>query len=273
MHVLRIALLVLAVVVGIGLVLGYVRTSRPKDETPEPVAAPVAVDERQVTLDEIAAARQRIETRLGGALEYAQLVDRMKTRFPTDYEAFLSDAARRSATSGVEPDVDILVFEAVRTVRVTRGVLAAKAGAATLDHFFEAQRTMLRALALEDSRLCVDFLYGGVGPGFFRFSAQNRASVARFALAGLDAIVDGRAERIDRDAPSRADLEALEGGLVAKGLQTEEIEAVLDAKTTDPPIADESLCRAGRIYLDVLADLPEPSRMRLYGFAVELMAR
>jgi hypothetical protein len=92
-------------------------------------------------------------------------------------------------------------------------------------------------------------------------------------MAEVEAIADGQAERIDREAPTRADLRELEDGLRAKGLETDEVEAVLDGKTPDPPIDDERFCRAGRIYLDVLAGLSEPARMRLYGLAVELMAR
>ena len=44
-------------------------------------------------------------------------------------------------------------------------------------------------------------------------------------------------------------------------------------KASDPPIADAKMCRAGQIYLETLAAMPEPIRLRIYGFAVELMAR
>lgn len=273
MHVLRVALLILSVLVAVGLTVAYLRAARPAGEEPVPGAAPAAVEERQASPQEIAAARRRIEESLAAAPEYAQVVGRLSARFPADYEAFLVAAARRSALTGEISSADVLVFEAARTLRASRGILAAKAGVAALDLVFELQRDMLRALAVQDPHLCVDFLYGGAGDGFFRFSTQNRALVARFAMAGVEAITDGQAERIDREAPTRSDLQMLEDGLRAKGLQTDEIEAVLDGKTADPPIEDERLCRAGRIYLDVLAGLPEPARMRLYGLAVELMAR
>lgn len=269
MHVLRLALLIVSVLVGVGLLVVYFSATRPVEE--QPVPAPV--EERQASAEEIAAARREIETALAEAPEYAEVTSRLSTQFPAEYETFLAEASRRSAVAGTAASVDMLVFEAARTLRASRGILAAKAGVAALDRVFELQRDMLRALALEDPRLCVDFLYGGAGDGFFRFSAQHRALVARFALAGLDAISDGQAARIDRETPTRDDLRALEDGLLAKGLQGDEIEAVLDAKTSDPPIEDERLCRAGRIYLDVLSSLPEPARMRLYGLAVELMAR
>jgi hypothetical protein len=276
MHVLRLALLILSVLVGVGLVIGYLRATRPASEEPGPVAAPAApaaVEERRASPQEIAAARGQIEEALASAPEYSEVTARLSAQFPADYEAFLAEASRRSAVTGTAANADVLVFEAARTLRASRGILAAKAGVAVLDHIFELQRDMLRALALEDPRLCVDFLYGGAGEGFFRFSAQNRGLVARFAMAGVEAITDGQAARIDREAPTRGDLQLLEDGLLAKGLLSDEIEAVLDGKTADPPIEDERMCRAGRIYLDVLAGLPEPARMRLYGLAVELMAR
>lgn len=273
MHVLRVALLILSVLVAVGLAAVYLRAGRSIDEDAAAVPAAATPRTRQLSPEAIAAARREIEETLAAATDYSELLAQMSGRFPADYETFLVTAARRAAQAGRIPSADMLVFEAARTLRASRGILAAKAGVAALDHVFELQRDMLRALALDDPRLCVDFLYGGAGEGFFRFSSQHRPLVARFAIAGLDAISDGQAERIDRETPTRADLQALEDGLRAKGLKTDEIEAVLDGKTTDPPIEDERLCRAGRIYLDVLAGLPEPERMRLYALAVELMAR
>ncbi len=273
MHVLRVALLFLSILVAVGLAVGYFRAAEPSDEGAGSIAAPATMEERQSSPEEIAAARRKIEESLASTTEYTSVINIMKEIFPVDYETFLGAVARRSAPAGEISSGDALVFEAARTLRASRGILAAKAGAAALDHVFELQRDMLRALALEDPHLCVDFLYGEASENFFRFSARNRALVARFASAGVTAIRDGQTERIDREAPTRSDLEVLEDGLRAKGLQTDEIEAVLDGKSPDPPIADERLCRAGRIYLDVLAGLPESSRMRFYGFAVELMAR
>jgi hypothetical protein len=261
------------VLVAVGLAIAYLRITRPTSEVPAPVPAPAKVEERQPSPEEIAAARRMVEETLAAAPEYADVLERLRARFPADYEAFLAEASRRSLGAAAPSGADSLVFEAARRVRASRGILAAKAGVVALDTVFELQRDMLRALALEDPRLCVDFLYGGAGEGFFRFSARHRALVARFALAGVEAITDGQATRIDRAAPTRADLEVLEEGLRAKGLAADEIEAILDGKTADPPIEDERLCRAGRIYLDVLASLPEPERMRLYALAVELMAR
>jgi hypothetical protein len=273
MHVLRVALLILSALVTVGLAVAYLRGGRPIQETPRTAEVSPEAVERQATSEEIAQARRRIEDALASATDYADVVSRLSTRFPADYEAFLDAASRRSALGTEALNADLLVFDAARTLRASRGILAAKAGVAALDRVFDLQRDMLRALALEDQHLCVDFLYGGASDGFFRFSEQHRPLVARFAMAGLDAITDGQEERIDREAPTRNDLQELEDGLRAKGLETDEVEAVLDGKTTEPPMDDDRLCRAGRIYLDVLAGLPEPTRMRLYGLAVELMAR
>ena len=133
---------------------------------------------------------------------------------------------------------------------------------------------MLRALAAKDPRLCVHFLYGGESPGFFEFSAQNRLLVAAMAIAGIDAIHDGEIKRIDRPAPTGKDFDALEKALRAKGLDTPEIEALLDGKAWgDPPIGDAKMCRAGQVYLETLAAMRELTRLRIYGLAVELMAR
>ncbi len=93
------------------------------------------------------------------------------------------------------------------------------------------------------------------------------------AIAGLDAIGSGRAHKIDRQPPSDADFNELENAMKAQGLNESEIGAILDGKTPDPPIPDDRMCTVGQIYLKTLAALPEPIRLRIYGLAVELMAR
>jgi hypothetical protein len=65
----------------------------------------------------------------------------------------------------------------------------------------------------------------------------------------------------------------LENALTKRGLSKVEIDALLDGKTPDPPLEDARMCAAGQTYLDVLSGLPEPARLRIYGLAVELMAR
>jgi hypothetical protein len=103
--------------------------------------------------------------------------------------------------------------------------------------------------------------------------AQNRDLVAAMAIAGIDAIHDGEIKRIERPAPTGRDFDALEKALRAKGLDTPEIEALLDGKAGDPPIGDAKKCLAGQVYLESLAAMPESTRLRIYSLAVELMAR
>ncbi len=177
------------------------------------------------------------------------------------------------AKGGETTSADLLMAEAARSLRLSRGILAAKAGGQALEHIFELHFAMLRALAAKDPHLCVDFLNGGESPGFFEFSAQNRGLVAAMANAGIDAILDGEIKRIERPAPTGADFAVLEKALRVKGLDTPEIEALLDGKASDPPIGDAKMCRAGQVYLETLAAMPESIRLRIYGLAVELMAR
>jgi hypothetical protein len=223
--------------------------------------------------DVIAAARRAFEEELKAAPEYQAFFGRLKAVFASDYESFLVDFARRSAASGETGNADLLIAQAVHSLRLSRGVLAAKAGQAALEHIFELQLAMLQALGAKDPHLCVDFLYGTESSGFLEFSAQNRGLVAAMAVAGIDAIHDGEVSRIERETPTGADFEALEEALRGKGLDTPEIEALLDAKTVNPPIDEARMCRAGQIYLETIAAMPQEKRLRIYGLAVELMAR
>lgn len=273
MHILRLVLLGLTVFAALSLALAYLWQA-PRPKTPS-AADPTTglLDEMTVTQDEIDAARRGIEERLAAAPEYADVLERMKALFPTEYEAFLARFSRLSAQAGEVGNADFLVAEAVRALRLSHGILAAKADAAILDHVFVLQRAMLEALAGEDPHLCVDFLYGGASRDFFRFSANHRALVATFAMAGIEAINDGQIKHIERRAPTPEDLQLLEASLRANGLQDPEIEAILDGKASDPPLDEARMCQAGQIYLDALGTLPEPARMRIYSLAVELMAR
>jgi hypothetical protein len=223
--------------------------------------------------EEIDAARRAFKEKLKAAPEYAAFFDRLETVYPSEYESFLATFAERSAAGGETASADLLMAEAVRSLRLSRGILAAKAGPRALEHVFELHIVMLRALAAKDPHLCVDFLYGGQSSGFFEFSAQNRGLVAALAVAGIDAIRDGEIQRIERPAPTGMDFDALEKALRAKGLNTPEIEALLDGKASDPPIGAAKMCRAGQVYLETLAAMPESTRLRIYGLAVELMAR
>ena len=243
------------------------RRCGPKSTSPSLIAGSGASDA------EIAAARHGLEEKLAAAPDYAAFFEHLKSVFPAEYEAFLAAYAKRLAANDEPRSPDILVEEAGRFLRRTRGILAAKAGSPALEHIFELQASMLRALSSKDPHLCVSFLNRAESPGLYEFSAQNRGLVTALGIAGIDAIHDGEVKQVDRPAPTDRDFAELEKALRGNGLGTPEIEALLDGKVSEPPLADEKLCQAGQIYLETLAAMPEPSRVRIYGFAIGLMAR
>lgn len=283
MDILRLALLSLAA--GIAIVLGaslLFQGGRQAKETvreaqPPPVASAASqqtAGASETSAQPLAAARVQIETEIATrSPDYLRFFSRLKQRMPQQYAAIL-DGFARQAVDGVDMgNVDTLLSEAVHSLRVSDGVLAAKADGPALGRIFAMQLAMMRALAAKNPKLCVEFLYGGASQAFYEFSAQNRGIVADMAIAGLDAIDDGRVKRIERPPPSDADFGQLERALKGKGLSDAEIAAILDGKTPDPPIADDRMCQVGQIYLETLAALPEPARLRIYGLAVELMAK
>ena len=272
MKILRLVLLGLAVFAGIfaggALLKKAIRPEPPSDSS---TATSSARPEGQV--EKIEAVRRLFVNVLKGAPEYAVFFERLKTDFPQEYESFLAAVAQRSAASGEIGSADMHIAEAVRTLRLSRGVLAAKAGEAALQRIFELQLAMLKALAAKDPRLCADYLYGGESAGYLEFAAENRKLVSEMAVAGIDAIHDGEEKRVQRDVPTMAEFDALEQSLRARGLGSPEIEALLDGTASNPTISDEKMCSAGQVYLETLATMPEESRLRIYGFTVELMAR
>ncbi|QGM47415.1 hypothetical protein H2LOC_017935 [Methylocystis heyeri] len=235
----------------------------PSPASPPSPVAPGAAKAPEPTFDRV----------ISTAPEYARFFNRLHEAFPADYAATVQSWKTRAAAGGPEESPDFYVSEAVRLLRQSRGSLAAKAEAAELEKIFAIQLEILRAVAKDDPRICVTFLYGGADRDFARFASGRRPLVGKMALAGLEAIASGQVRRIDRAAPSDADFQALETALAAKGLNKAEIDALLDGKTPDPPIADARMCAAGQIYLETLHDLPEPARMRIYGLVAELMAK
>jgi len=275
---LRLALMVLTAIAS--LVLGWSLIQQALRTGPAPVANVAAVplisapeSPAAASLAARAGVRRKIESQLAQSPDYLRFFDQLKLAFPAEYESIMDTFAKRAAGGGETDDIDTMMSEAVRALRLSHGVLAAKADGPALQKIFVMQLAMMQALGAKDERLCVDFLYGGASRGFFQFSSENRAMVADMALAGLDAISDGQTHKIERAAPNDADFQVLEKALRDQGLSTPEIEALLDGKTADPPISTARMCKAGQIYLQTLAALPEAIRLRLYGLAVELMAR
>ena len=222
---------------------------------------------------DLSAAGSAAAAKIAAAPAYSRFFDRLKADLPADYRTILDGLTVRVDTGEDTLDVDRWISDAIRALRVSSGVLAARADGPALERVFAMQRMVLGTLAGEDKRLCVDFLYGGTSRGFDRFAAGHRALVTDFALANLDAIVSGRQTKAARGAPTDADFDGLEAALRDKGLSQPEIAAILDGRQPDPPIADQRLCEMGGIYLDTLAAQPEAARLRIYGLAAELMAR
>lgn len=218
-------------------------------------------------------ARPAIERSLAQAPDYAPVFDRMRREFSSDFDRLFKDFADRASREGRVETPDFYLSEMIRGLRQRRGVLAARAAPGPLARIFELQAQMLAALAKTDTKLCVDFLYGNVSPGFYDFAARNRRLVASTALAAMDAVSDGRMQKIERQSPSTNDFDLLERDLAKRGLTRVEIDALLDGRAPEQQPDERRMCEAGRIYIEALQGLPESTRTRIHALAVELMAR
>lgn len=270
MNILRLALLSFAAVIALTLGIHLVLVASRTDTTIRP---PSSLVEAPAGDDKARELRRSVEAKLAEAPDYARFYARLKSALPGEYEALIDEFVKRAQAGAAVSNIDFLMSEAVRSLRLSRGMVAAKADGPALEHIFEVQLSVLHALAQKEPRLCVDFLYGGASEGFFNFSAEHRALVAEMAIAGLDAIEDGQAKKIERQPPSDTDFDLLEQALKKRSLNQVEIEALLDGKAPDPPIPDGRMCDIGQIYLQTLATLPDQVKLRIYGLAVELMAR
>jgi hypothetical protein len=273
MHILRAVLVIVAFVASIALGWEVFDAATRPEPAPtaaaprvRPAVAPPIDDMRPV-------ARQAVEERLQLAEETSGFFRAMRQAFPRDFDALVNGFAQRAVDGSKLDSPDVYLAEAVRALRRAHGVIAAKADGPHLEKLFETQARMLDALANADPQMCVDFLYGNATQSFYEFSARNRRLVAQMAQASLDAILDGRNSRVERRPPTDGDFAQLETALMEQGLGRSEIEALLDGKAPDPPLPDVTLCRAGRLYLQTLRALPEDMRLRIYGLAVEVLAR
>lgn len=230
-----------------------------------PVAARGAIDR--------GSARQEIEATIASAPEYARYFARLRETFTADYEAMLVAFAAQRAQMKERPGIDYYLAEAHQQLRRSRGAAAGLAENAPLSEVFARQLDVLHALAQEDKKICVAFLYGGTDLEFQKFAARRRQLVADMALANLEAIVSGERSKIEREKPTDTDFRVFEVALADHGLSAAEIGALLDGKTPDPPLEDARLCAAGQTYLDVLRILPEAARLRIYALAAKLMGQ
>jgi hypothetical protein len=281
----RIALLALAAAVAAAFGSWFLATGgqRPAPAEPPLTIKPVTTlpvapqpEETAPKTEEAAApidpqARAALEEKLAQAPEYQAFFTKLRQLYPADYEAALR-ASLAEGSLAKDNAADLVLTEAVRGLRQTRGLSGAKAGGQALDQLFDLHLKVLRQLAATDPALCVDFLNGAPEDRFAAFTGANRSLMAEEALAGLDAIDDGAHKKIDREAPTPQDFDDLEKLLLAKGLDKPAIELLLDGKTPDPPLSDATACKNGVIYLDVLKTLPDLQRLRLYALALEVMA-
>ena len=219
----------------------------------------------------LSASRAAIEHAIADTPDYARFFDRLREAFPADYETIMNMVA--AAGQGRDVNVDSVMSDAVAALRRAQGTAAAKAPDPALARIFTMHLAEMKALAERDPHLCVAFLYGANVPGFPAFAADHRGLVADAALAGLEAMSAGRSSGVERGGPSDADFQALDHALVGRGLTRPEIDALLDGRTPEPPIDDATMCTAGQTYLSTLAELPPEVRARLYGLAVDLMAK
>ena len=282
MAALRIVFLVLAV--GVLGLLGWRETSpRPAPAVPAPIVASGSAS-AATTLSSLEQAMRAMPAQPLASLstvsaprpaaahdqnddvpEFLGFYGRLRTDFPHDYAATVG-------RDGAKPP-DAAVWDALRELEQSEGVLAAQAEPATLDRFFDARSAVLAGLAPLDAHRCVDFLYGVTDAGIAVFTATHRGLVATLADRTLDAIADGRGRHAEPAAPTEADLDALSAALAAFGLAPAEIGLLIDGTTPDPPLPDRRVCEIGRTYLDVLHGLPADARGRIYGLAAQLLAR
>ncbi|MDP4593981.1 MAG: hypothetical protein NWT00_05360, partial [Beijerinckiaceae bacterium] len=221
----------------------------------------------------LAATRQLIDEQLAKSPEFSAFFDRFKSAFPAAHKRILDGFVDGAVKDGRIETADLYLAQALRGLRSSHGVLAANASPEALESVFDLQATTLRALAAQDPKLCADFLFGAASQGFFRFSAANRKLVAKMAEAGLNAIIDGQKNNIERAAPSQQEFQQLEAALRKSGLQNPEVEMLLDGKIPEPVLADATVCRAGQSYFDVLTRMPDDLRMKIYALSVKLRAR
>jgi hypothetical protein len=272
--VLRLALLSFAAVIAVALAVAFFLDAGRQAAETQSAEAPNVTAPEPPAAEPLALARGTIEKEIAhDAPDYAVFFARLQSALPSQYDAILDDFAKESLDGKDVRNVDSLLSQAVREVRVSNGILAAKADGPALARIFDVQLAMMQALAATDAKLCVDFLYGGASEAFFTFSATHRPLVADMAIAGLDAIVSGRTNGIQRDPPGDADFSQLSSAMKAQGVNDAEVAAILDGKQPNPPIPDARMCAVGQIYLKTLASLPEQARLRIYALAVSLMAR
>ncbi len=218
-------------------------------------------------------ARAEIIDHLKDVPQFTAFYTELSTAFPSVYDDLVDHAAKTLTEGGPLPSSSALIWEALRDLQQSHGILASSADGDALAMFFNARLSMLDLLATVDQRTCADFLYGTTDPDIEAFSLTHRDLVADMAGKLLAAIEDGQRKHLVPSDPSNEDLDLVAKGLAARKLNPDEIAMLLDGKAVDPPLPDGRLCELGRTYLSVLKELPPDVRQRIYGFTAELLAR
>ncbi|MBX9759313.1 MAG: hypothetical protein K2Y29_11105, partial [Beijerinckiaceae bacterium] len=127
MHILRVVLVIVAFVASVALGWEFFDAATrpevdPGTRTPRRAAivAPPADDMRPV-------ARQAVEERLQLSQETRAFFAAMREAFPQDFERLVDSFAQRAVDGSRLDSLDVYLAEAVRTLRKTHGVMAAKA--------------------------------------------------------------------------------------------------------------------------------------------------
>jgi hypothetical protein len=265
MNLLRLVLIVVAAL-GAGLIgwryKGSPRMPRRAPAEQAAPAIPMASDQ----------ARRLVTDELANISEYTPFYERFARDFPADHSDAIQSFISTTAAAGKTDLPDAYIIEALRALQGRRGIIAAKAEAQKLARIFETQAAIMAGLASSNPSLCRQFLYGGSSDGFLDFATAHRNLIADMALAGLDAIEDGKASAIERGPPLDTDLDALAKTLASRGLNEPEIAALMDGAMPSETISDTRMCEIGQIHLDALRSQPEPGRSRILALAIKLMA-
>ena len=273
----RIVLIVLGTIAAIIIAaVAWFALTRPQESVPEQpqIAAPNTPQANAPSAEAVASAKDKLDRALKISLEFQPFFERMKTLYPADFERFtLAETQTLAANPLSLASSDALILDAVDGLRKNRGAQAAKASPPAMDRVFEVQGKVLDALAAQDPRLCEHFLFGGDAPAFAEFSAKNRALIAEMADAGMTAIADGEANKIERQPPADEDFNQLEKRLIEMKLEKTEMAALLDGQMPEKPFEPERTCAFGKSYYSALRTLPDDARYSIYALALQNMAQ
>ncbi len=249
---------------------------RPQVSAPEPTLQvfPSGPQTTAPSAEVVAGAKDKLDRALKLSLEFQPFFERMKSLYPADFERFVLAETQALAANPLNlASSDQLILDAVDALRKNRGAQAAKASPPAMDKVFEVQGKVLDALAAQDPRLCEHFLFGGDAPAFAEFSAKNRGLIAEMADAGMSAIADGEANKIERQPPADEDFNQLEKRLIEMKLDKNEMAALLDGQMPEMPFEPARACAFGKSYYSALHTLPDDARYSIYALALQNMAQ